>query len=200
MTSQSTGILDPDEAKSPVALLLIDVINPLDFPNSEALLKHALPMSERIAALKATARQHGVPIIYVNDNFGRWRSDFQSQVNACLEPGVLGRPIAERLRPDHDDYFVLKPMHSGFYLTPLELLLDCLEAETLILTGMATNICVFFTANDAHMRGYRIIAPCDCSASETEQDHQSTLEQMQKVMSADVSPSRKLDWARLLQS
>jgi nicotinamidase-related amidase len=198
MTSQSTGILDPDEIKSPVALLLIDVINPLNFPNSEALLKLALPMSERIAALKATARQHGVPIIYVNDNFGRWRSDFQSQVSACLEPGVLGRPIAERLKPDHDDYFVLKPMHSGFYLTPLELLLDRLEAETLILTGMATNICVFFTANDAHMRGYRIIAPRDCSTVESEADHDLTLEQMQKVMSADVRSSAEIDFVGLL--
>ena len=95
MTSQSTGVLDPDEIKSPVALLLIDVINPLDFPNAEALLKHGLPMSERIAALISAARQQGVPIIYVNDNFGRWRSDFRSQVNACLQPDVLGRPIAE---------------------------------------------------------------------------------------------------------
>jgi nicotinamidase-related amidase len=198
MTSQSTALVDSDEAKSPVALLLIDVINPLDFPNSEALLKHALPMSEQIATLKATARQHGVPIIYVNDNFGRWRSDFQSQVDACLEPDVLGRPIAERLKPDHDDYFILKPMHSGFYLTPLELLLDRLEAETLIVTGMATNICVFFTANDAHMRGYRILAPRDCCAAETGADHDVTLEQLQKVMSADIRPSAEIDFAELM--
>ena len=198
MTSQPTGILDPDEAKSPVVLLLIDVINPLDFPNSDALLKHALPMAERIATLKAKARKHGVPTIYINDNFGRWRSDFQSQVDACLEPDVLGRPIAERLKPDHDDYFILKPMHSGFYLTPLELLLDRLEAETLIVTGMATNICVFFTANDAHMRGYRILAPRDCCAAETEADHDVTLEQLKKVMSADIRPSAEIDFAELL--
>lgn len=198
MTSQPTGVLDPDEAKSPVVLLLIDVINPLDFPNSEALLKHALPMAGRIASLKAKARKHGVPAIYINDNFGRWRSDFQSQVDACLEPGVLGRPIVERLKPDHDDFFILKPMHSGFYLTPLELLLDRLEAKTLIVTGMATNICVFFTANDAHMRGYRILAPCDCSAAETEADHDVTLEQLKKVMSADIRPSDEIDFAELL--
>ena|SRR5436190_2347066 len=198
MTSQAAGILDPDEVKSPVALLLIDVINPLDFPNSESLLKHALPMSENIAALKVAARQHRVPIIYVNDNFGRWRSDFRAQVNACLEPEVRGRPIVERLKPHDDDYFVLKPMHSGFYLTPLELLLDRLGAETLILTGMATNICVYFTAHDAHMRGYRIIAPRDCSAAESEADHALTLEQMQKVMSAAVRPSAEIDFAGLL--
>ena len=198
MTSQPTGILDPDETKSPVVLLLIDVINPLDFPNAEALLKQALPMAERIATLKAKARKHGIPTIYINDNFGRWRSDFQSQVDACLEPDVLGRPIAERLKPDHDDYFILKPMHSGFYLTPLELLLDRLEAETLIVTGMATNICVFFTANDAHMRGYRILAPRDCCAAETDADHDVTLEQLKKVMSADIRPSAEIDFAELM--
>jgi nicotinamidase-related amidase len=198
MTSQSTGILDSNDVQCPVALLLIDVINSLDFPNSEALLKHALPMSERIASLKIAARKHGVPIIYVNDNFGRWRSDFRSQVNACLEPGVLGRPIVERLKPEENDYFILKPMHSGFYLTPLEMLLDRLEAETLIITGMATNICVFFTANDAHMRGYRIIAPRDCSAAESDADHQSTLDQLEKVMSADIRPSSAIDFAALL--
>lgn len=198
MPSEPIGLSAPEDAKSPVALLLIDVINALDFPNAEALLKNALPMSERIAALKRTARQHGVPIIYVNDNFGRWRSDFRAQVNACLEPDFLGRPIVERLKPEEDDYFILKPMHSGFYSTPLDLLLNRLQARTLILTGMATNICVFFTAHDAHMRGYSIVAPRDCSAAESQADHDLTLEQMQKVMSADVGPSRELDWAALL--
>jgi nicotinamidase-related amidase len=198
MPAKSTGISHPDDAKSPVALLLIDVINPLDFPNSEALLKHALPMSEKIADLKTAARQHQVPIIYVNDNFGRWRSDFRVQVNACLEEDVLGRPIVERLKPEESDYFILKPMHSGFYSTPLDILLQRLEAKTLILTGMATNICVFFTAHDAHMRGYRVVTPCDCSAAESKADHDLTLDQMQKVISADVRPSSELDWASLL--
>ncbi|QDT54314.1 Isochorismatase [Caulifigura coniformis] len=198
MTSEPTAILDPDDVRCPVALLLIDVINSLDFPNAEALLKHAMPMAERIQALKAQAKRHGVPVIYVNDNFGRWRSDFRSLIDDCLRPETLGRPIAERLRPDEDDYFVLKPMHSGFYLTPLEILLARLEAKTLILTGMATNICVFFTANDAHMRGYQIVAPSDCSAAESADDHQHTLAQLHKVMQADISPSTGIDFPRLL--
>jgi nicotinamidase-related amidase len=198
MPSQPTGLCDPDDATSPVALLLIDVINPLDFPNAEALLKHALPMSEKIAALKIAARRHGVPIIYVNDNFGRWRSDFRVQVNACLKGDVLGRPVVERLKPEESDYFILKPMHSGFYSTPLDILLKRLEAKTLILTGMATNICVYFTAHDAHMRDYRIVAPHDCSAAESQADHDLTLEQMRKVMSADIASSSDLDWSRLV--
>src|SRR3954462_4425946 len=103
----------PDKAA--VALLLIDVINDLEFPEGDQLLHFALPMARRVAALAQRARAAAVPVIYVNDNFGRWRSDFHAQVEHCLRDGVRGRPIAELLRPDKDDYFVLKPKHSGFY-------------------------------------------------------------------------------------
>ena len=118
----------PDKAD--VALLLIDVINDLEFPEGDQLLQHALPMAERIAALKRRAKAAGIPAIYVNDNFGRWQSDFNAQVEHCLHDGVRGQPIAELLRPDEDDYFVLKPKHSGFFSTTLDILLDYLQVET----------------------------------------------------------------------
>ena len=138
--------------KSPVALLLIDVINDLDFPEGDQLLRHALPMAGRIAALKRRARRAGVPVVYVNDNFGRWRSDLNAQVDHCLKDGCRGQPVVELLRPEEDDYFVLKPKHSGFFSTTLDTLLEYLGTRTVVLTGMAANICVLFTANDAYMR------------------------------------------------
>src|SRR6185369_6580115 len=98
--------------KSDVALLLIDVINDLEFEEGEQLLKHALPMARQIAKLKSRAKERGIPVVYVNDNFGRWRSDFTAQVEHCLKDGVRGQPIAELLKPGKDDYFVLKPKHS----------------------------------------------------------------------------------------
>src|SRR4030095_8846002 len=85
--------------KSPVALLLIDTINDLEFPDGDPLRRHALPMARQIAALKRRAKEAGVPAIYVNDNFGRWRSDFTAQVDHCLNDGVRGQPVAELLRP-----------------------------------------------------------------------------------------------------
>ena len=130
-------------------LLLIDVINDLDFPGAESLVDFALPMARQIAALKQRARDVNIPSVYVNDNFGRWRSDFRAQVHHCLQHDVPGKRLADLLRPEEDDYFVLKPMHSGFYSTTLELLLRHLEAKTLILCGIAGNNCVLFTANDA---------------------------------------------------
>ena len=106
--------------KSDVALLLIDVINDLDFPEGDQLLRYALPMAHKIAALKRRAKTEGIPVVYVNDNFGRWRSDLSAQVDHCLEDDVRGKPVVELPRPDEDDYFVLKPKHSGFFSTTLD--------------------------------------------------------------------------------
>jgi nicotinamidase-related amidase len=178
--------------KSDAALLLIDVINDLEFPEGDQLLRFAVPMADRIARLRERAGRAGIPVIYVNDNFGRWRSDFNAQVRHCLEDGVRGRPIAERLRPGDGDYFVLKPKHSGFYSTTLDILLEYLGARALILTGMAANICVLFTANDAYMRDFHLTVPADCVASNTEEENRYALEQMREVLKADTSPSDEI--------
>ena len=183
--------------KSDVALLLIDVINDLDFPEADRLLRYALPMSERLRELKKRARAVGVPVIYVNDNFGRWRSDFHAQIEHCMNDGVPGKEVIERLRPDEEDYFVLKPKHSGFFSTTLDILLDYLGVETVILTGIAGNICVLFTANDAYMRDFSLVVPGDCVASNTEEENRSALDVMGKVLKADTRPSTELDLAAL---
>ncbi len=180
----------PDKAA--VALLLIDVINDLEFPEGEQLLKHALPIARRIAWLKQELKHLGVPAVYVNDNFGRWRSDFQNQVDHCLHDGVRGQPIAELLQPDEDDYFVLKPMHSGFYSTTLELLINHFQAKTLVLAGLATNICVLFTANDAYLRGYSLVVPSDCVAANTPEDNDYALAQMEQILKADTRPAQEV--------
>ncbi len=103
------------------ALILIDVINDFDFPEAEQLLPQAVVMAKAIKLLKGRAKLAGLPVIYVNDNFGRWRSDFRAQIEHCL--AGQGREIVATLKPEHDDYFVLKPMHSGFYSTSLDVLL-----------------------------------------------------------------------------
>jgi hypothetical protein len=109
--------------KSPAALILVDVINHFEFPDGQRILRHALPIAPRLTRLKARARKAGIPCIYVNDNFGQWRSDAAKLVAYCLRPESAGRKFVEALRPGVDDYFVLKPMHSAFFQTPLEILL-----------------------------------------------------------------------------
>jgi nicotinamidase-related amidase len=181
----------PDKAS--VALLLIDVINDLQFDKGEQLLGHAGPMAQRIVDLKRRAKAARIPVVYVNDNFGRWQSNFKAQVEHCLTEGTRGKPIAELLIPESDDYFVLKPKHSGFFSTTLDILLEHLGARALILTGLAGNICVLFTANDAYMRDFALYVPSDCVASNTEDDNRYALRQMANALKADTRPSTDLD-------
>lgn len=178
--------------KSNAALLLIDVINDFDFPEGEQLLQLAMPVAQNIARLKQRATAAGIPSIYVNDNFGRWQSDFKKIVAHCQREG-RGKSFVELLLPDGDDYFVLKPKHSGFFSTTLSLLLTHLTAKNLILTGIAGNNCVLFTANDAYMRDFQLFIPADCVVSNTKEENQYALEQMQTVLKADITNSTELD-------
>jgi nicotinamidase-related amidase len=148
-------------------LVLVDVINGFDFPGSAALVRAAERAAPRIEKLAERARAAKVPVLYVNDNFGQWRSDFAATVDACLQPDQPGRRVTERLKPREGDYFVLKPHYSGFYCTTLEPLLQFIGARTLVIAGFATNLCVLFTANDAYMRGFSVVVPPDCTASNT---------------------------------
>src|SRR5919112_5261594 len=183
--------------KSSVALLLIDVINDLEFSGGEELLRHALPMSKNLAELKRRAKEARVPVIYVNDNFGKWQSDFKKILEHCLEDDVRGRPLVENLKPDDDDYFVLKPKHSGFFSTTLDILLDYLGARTLVLTGLTGDICVLFTAHDAYMRDFNLVVPSDCIASNDPKENEYTLGKMRTLMDADIRPSTEIDFDSL---
>ena len=184
---------------SPVALLLIDVINDMDFEGAEALVRQAVPMAHQIAALKKRARAAKIPAIYINDNFGRWQSDFRKLVDHVLHDGVPGEQVARILEPADDDYFVLKPKHSAFFETTLDTLLAYLGATTLILTGVAGNICILFSANDAYMRDYRIVVPADCVASNTPEENRNALQQIARVLKGDTPSSDQLDLEALVR-
>jgi nicotinamidase-related amidase len=180
-----------------VALLLVDVVNDLEFEGGDRLLAHALPMADRLAALKSRCRAAGIPAVYVNDNFGRWRSDLPALVRRCLEEPLRGQPVVKALAPDGDDYVVLKPKHSGFYSTTLGLLLQHLGARTVLLAGLTTDVCVLFTASDAYLRDLRVVVPEDCAAAIEPEHHRQALAYMRRVLGADTTPSPGLDLRRL---
>jgi nicotinamidase-related amidase len=173
------------------ALLLIDVINDFDFPEADQLLKHARPMARTLLRLKRRAQKAGIPVIYVNDNFGQWKSDFRRTVDHC-EMQSRGRDVVKLLRPEESDYFVLKPKHSGFFSTTLATLLRYLETQTLILTGIAGNFCVLFTANDAYMRDFNLFVPSDCTVSNTKKENNLALRLMKKFLKADTCSSSRI--------
>ncbi len=89
------------------ALLLIDFINRLDFPEGKALLPHAVAAARRTAMLKRRARAAGVPVIYTNDNFGKWRSQFSELVAQCRDARCKGRQLVTLLAPETEDYSLL---------------------------------------------------------------------------------------------
>lgn len=191
------GDCAPDN--SPAALVLLDLINTFDFAEGEELLRQALPMADRLSQLKARCRKLNIPTIYVNDHFGRWRSDFSALVEHCKKPEFKGREVVEKLAPDDDDYFVFKPMHSGFYQTTLELLLWHLRTRCLIVTGLASNICVLATANDAHMRGYDLWLPSDGMAAASQEEHDYALFHFKKALSAETRSTEELSPDGLLK-
>jgi nicotinamidase-related amidase len=183
--------------KCAVTLVLVDVINPLDFPDADKLLRHATPAAERLADLKKRARKVGVPVVYANDNFGRWRSDLSAVVERCLESNCKGRPLAELLRPERDDYFVLKPKHSAFFATTMDTLLRYLGTRVVVLGGFAADICVLFTANDAYMRDLKLMIPADGVASNEPGDRDAALALMRRVLKAETPAAAEIDFEKL---
>ncbi|MEZ0608733.1 cysteine hydrolase family protein [Fibrella sp. WM1] len=198
MNSTSEDLHGNAPDSSPVALLIVDMINDLEFPEGPDFLAPSLAAADRIAALKQRAKAAGVPVIYVNDNFGKWRSSFDDLLHHCLTDEVRGKPIVERLKPAADDYIVLKPKHSVFFSTTLETLLTYLQTQTLILTGIAADVCIQFSAIDAYMRDLKLAVPADCIASGSAGNTQQALAYMERVLSADTTASADLNLDKLL--
>jgi nicotinamidase-related amidase len=183
--------------KSEVVLLIIDMISDFEFDGGEKILPFAESIAKNIAALKKRAEKAKIAVIYVNDNFGKWRSDFKKQLKHSQSKTVRGHKIARMLAPKKEDYFVLKAKHSAFYSTTLDLLLAYLGAKTLILTGVTSDICILFTANDAYMRDFDLCIPCDCVAANDERTNEATLKYMEKILKADTRPSAEIDLKKL---
>ena len=189
-----------DQLKDRPALLMIDMINCFDFPGAEVLKPKALRAAQAIRFLAQQMRRCRYPIIYVNDNFGEWHSERSRLVKRAIQ---TGNPVVELLAPDKDDFFVIKPQFSGFYSTNLPVLLPKLGVSRLILTGIATDICVLFTAADAHMRDYELWIPEDCVAAEKDDRGRFALETMRETMAARTDASNRLsvaDWLNQLAS
>jgi nicotinamidase-related amidase len=152
--------------------------------------------SRSLAALKRRTSAAGIPAIYINDNFGQWRSDFRKTVAHCTARSSPGRRVSKSLKPTARDYFVLRPKHSGFFDTTLDTLLEALRIRRVIVTGIAGNICVLFTANDAYMRDFKLFAPADCIVSNTAADNEHALRQIATVLKGDITDSSQLTFQR----
>jgi len=174
------------------ALVVIDMFSAWDFPDADALGRAAIRAAGCIAALKRRCDGAGVPTVFVNDNRGRWRSDAPGIVAESAVASRTGAAIAERLRPGEQDYFVLKPKHSAFFATPLDLLLRHLRVRRLIVSGVAADQCVLLAAIEARMQDYDVVVPADCVGAQTAARHASALRHLESAHKVRVAASRGL--------
>lgn len=172
--------------KSSQVVLFVDVINHFEFPDGHALLRQAEGIAANLQALKRRALKAKVPVVYVNDNFSEWRSNPSQLLSYCVRPEAIGREFVSEVAPSQEDYFVLKPMHSAFYQTPLEVLLRYFEARTVVLCGLATNSCIMYTAHDARMRDFEIIVASDCCAARKTREHEQALVHIKRMAGARI--------------
>jgi nicotinamidase-related amidase len=196
-----TDMSDKGEAAANqgTALLLIDFINAMDFSGAEAMAPSAIAAARTVARLREAADAAKVPVVYVNDNYGQWHSERSRIVDDCRARNDAARQLADLLAPRHDDYFVIKPQFSGFYSTNLPVLLPKLGVRRLVMTGIAADICVLFTAADAHMRDYDLWVPADCVAGERPDHVEWALQIMEKSMGAETRTTSELrleNWMR----
>lgn len=172
--------------RSATVLLIVDMVNPMQFPGASGLVEAALAAAQACARLKIRLARKGCTTVYANDNYGRWRSDFTQLLQSCQAlPGARGE-IAQLLVPEEDDLILLKPLHSAFHCTPLEPLLQQMHTRELVVVGVATDMCVQLTAMDAYMRGYKVWVPSNCTAAQSDERKQMALRQMRQVFKCSV--------------
>lgn len=186
---------DQDQQGDAAALLIIDMISCFDFQGAEEVKPKAKKAAQVIDRFRGAMVESGMPVVYVNDNFGEWHSEKSRLVERTRE---AGSPVTDMLEPRPDDYFIIKPQFSGFYATNLPVLLPKLGVSRLILTGIATDICVLFTAADAHMRDYSLWIPQDAVAARNDERGHWALETMREGMGAETRPTSELALAAWL--
>jgi nicotinamidase-related amidase len=171
------------------ALLIIDIINDFQFKHGKTLAKKTESISSNILQLKKLMKDKNLPVIYVNDHYKLWQADYDKIIEKCRNP--LSKNIIEELRPTGGDFFLIKPKHSAFFGTALHTLLSQLKVKKLLLTGIAGNICVLFTANDAYMREIELFVPSDAIASSDDMDNMYALRMMENVLKANVKTTEE---------
>ncbi|MFD8324511.1 cysteine hydrolase family protein [Streptomyces lydicus] len=169
---------------SQTALIVIDMLNSYEHEDAELLLPSVREALPRITALLDRARDSGIEVIYVNDNFGLWRSHHDELLDTVLSSPHAD--LVEPVRPDEKSLFVVKARHSIFYQTPLEYLLRQRDIETVVLCGQVTEQCVLYSALDAHIRHFSVTVVEDACAPIHQDLAEAALRMMESNMQAHI--------------
>jgi nicotinamidase-related amidase len=171
---------------SRTALIVIDMVTAYDFPDAEKVVPAA---EQAVPVIEHAIADHDGPVIYVNDNFGHWRSHRDQLIEQALQGEH--RDLVEPIKPDDDALFVVKARHSIFYQTPLEYLLNQEDVGSLILTGQVTEQCILYSALDAYIRHFDVRVPPDAVACIHEDLAEAALTMMERNMAADLTPAKR---------
>ncbi|MEU6311687.1 isochorismatase family cysteine hydrolase [Streptomyces sp. NPDC047014] len=172
------------------ALIVIDMLSTYEHPDAEVLMRSVRGALPGVEALLERARAADAPVIYVNDNFGRWRSHHGELLEAALAGPCAD--LVEPIVPDEESLFVVKARHSVFYETPLAYLLTQLGVRTVVLCGQVTEQCVLYSALDAHIRHLDVVVARDAVAHIDGGLADAALRMMQRNMGADIRSSREI--------
>ena len=178
------GLQPRDDRRGRAALIALDLISDFAFPDGARVRRALEARAPAIQQLLERARSHRIPVIYANDNLGRWRSDSASLIARCIEPVRAGATLVRSLLPADTDSIILKPRHSAFFGTPLVPLIDDLDVDTLILLGVSAESCVWMTACDAHTRGLGLVVPIDTMAGASARALRATANSLHQVLGA----------------
>jgi nicotinamidase-related amidase len=169
------------------ALIVTDMLNRYDHEDAEPLIESVREMLPNLCALIASARERGMLVVYVNDNYSDWTAGRRELVRAALEGAQPS--LIEPIVPPDDAPFVVKARHSVFYGTQLEYMLYQHEVKQLVIAGQVTEQCILYSALDAYVRHYEVVIPRDAVAHIHADLAQAALRMMERNMRADVSPA-----------
>lgn len=167
-------------------LLGVDLLADLDHEDGARLADSLRARSEGVTAAFAEARRTRLPIVYANDDGGRWDGDGRGVVERALA-GPVGDLVAS-IRPRAQDYLILKPRYSAFVGTPLELLLHELGAERILLCGAATEMCVAQTAISAREHGFKVTVLASACACIDGDDERLALDYLDRIVGCQIEP------------
>ena len=177
---------------SRTALVVIDMINPYDHGDADRLMTSVEESLPAMVGLIDRADSEGVPVVYVNDNFGSWRSNRDELLAEALRGARAD--LVEPIRPRADSLFVVKVRHSVFFQTPLEYLLSQQRVDRLVLVGQVTEQCVLYSALDAHIRHLEVCVPADAVAHIHRELADAALRMMELNMGAEICTAGKVQF------
>ena len=167
------------------AVLVVDMLN--DFVTGALKCDRGLAIVPQTAKLLDGCRKKGIPVIFCNDAHIKGIDHELKLWGDHAIAGTDGAKVIDELHQSDSDYVVPKRRYSGFFHTDLDLLLNELNVDTVIMTGLHTHMCVRHTCADAYQLGYNVVVAKDATDSFTKEDYDYGIKYLKEVYGAEIT-------------